>query len=310
MIGASRRLDYDYVFLGSKKLGLDMFKAAYAQTFNQKWLVICPDDTRDQRSVFFEFSELCQDLNVEFKIAQSASNLDTLIEPARVALVCGWYWILPSRILEIFSQGVWGVHHSLLPKFRGGSPLVWALMLGEETVGSSFFRISEGIDSGGILAQVKTRVADSDNIGSLLGRLNDLAVGMVTDYWPRILAGSFELLIQDESSASHYPIRSEKDGQLEWSRPSREIYNFVRAQTSPYPGAYSFHGGQKVRIMSCQLSLDKNVSPPGHWKRLPNGSISIACGQATEVVVPATEFRGADGGSFSFKGDHQFLPQF
>lgn len=278
-------MNYDYVFLGSKRAGLDLFLAAHSVSANRKWLVLCPEDSDDARSVQAEFEETCNKLEIEMRIVRSPSDFEHLVKPATAALVCGWYWILRPEVLRLFKRGMWGVHHSLLPKYRGGSPLVWALIAGEPRVGSTLFRLADGVDNGEILAQVDTAVEPDDDVGSVLGRLNVLMRDQVLDKWPQITRDVVHVKSQDHSKASEYPKRTELDGLIDWSKTAIQIKNFVRAQTAPYPGAYTFLNGVKTRVLACEIASGGSPGRPGHITVHWDDTILVACGDATTIKV-------------------------
>lgn len=300
-------MNYDYVFLGSKRAGLDLFLAAHSVSASGKWLVICPEDSHDTRSVKAEFEEVCQNLAIDIGFARSRSAFEELIKPATAALVCGWYWILRPEVLQLFKNGMWGVHHSLLPKYRGGSPLVWALIAGEPQVGSTLFRLEEGVDSGEIAAQVDTAVESGDDIGSVLERLNLLMTDQVLDKWPQIVLNDFRGKIQNDSDASKYPKRTDEDGLIDWGTNATQIKNFVRAQTTPYPGAYSFLNGVKARILACEVAPEVNSGEPGRLSLQPDDTILVVCGQATAIRVKKRDLRLDYGGTPQMDSSSAFV---
>ena len=118
------------LFIGSKTLGLSVLRSLIAANRSVDWLVVHPDDRQDLRSVLDEFSAFCEVENITFLVANSASEANNIIEAEtfKFALVCGWYWLLPEYLLQLESKNFYGIHNSLLPKYRGGAPLVWAIM--------------------------------------------------------------------------------------------------------------------------------------------------------------------------------------
>lgn len=176
---------------------------------------------------------------------------------ADLAVVVGWYYLLPRRVRALFPLGAVGVHASLLPRYRGGAPLVWAIINGEHETGVSLFYLEDGVDEGDIVAQDPFPIERDDTIATVYERATRSSVRLVTEYIPKILDGSAPRAPQDHSLATMFPQRSPTDGLIDWSRSPDEIRNFIRAQTRPYPGAYTHIDGKRVVIWDADVEPDR-----------------------------------------------------
>ncbi len=172
---------------------------------------------------------------------------------ADLAIVVGWYYMIPRRLRDMFPLGVAGVHASMLPKYRGGAPLVWAIMNGETSTGVSLFYFEDGVDSGDVIAQRRFRIDADDTIATVYKRASAASVRLVTEFVPRMLSGTAPRTPQDHSQATVFPQRSPKDGLIDWSRTPDQIRNFIRAQTKPYPGAFTMINGKKITIWDADV---------------------------------------------------------
>jgi methionyl-tRNA formyltransferase len=281
---------YDSVFLGSKLFGLNVFRAAFQSNPSAKWLVICPDDAINERSVKELFTNTCAELGVDLEFASTRVEAKNLLDQvnAQKALVCGWYWILSQETLQNFPHGVWGIHNSLLPKYRGGSPLVWALIQGERQVGSSLFRLSSELDSGPILGQVSTVVTEEDNVLTVETRLNAQIIEVIRDRWRSIGIEDLtkELREQDHTCATYCGQRIPSDGNINWNQPAGQVHNFIRAQTTPYPRAFTFLGSNKIFFPSALLELSEYVGTPGQVVKIDEDFYWITCGHKSAIRVP------------------------
>jgi len=168
-------------------------------------------------------------------------------------VVIGWYHLIPAKVRELAPLGAVGVHWSLLPKYRGGSPLVWAIINGETETGASLFYLESKIDAGPIVAQEKVSIGEHEEIGRLIEKLNLASGRMVIEHIPKILDGAAAAQAQDETAATFFPPRSPSDGRIDWRWPGRRIYNFIRAQTLPYPCAFSEYRGRTIKIVKAAL---------------------------------------------------------
>lgn len=283
---------YDSVFLGSKLFGLNVFRAAFQSNPSSKWLVICPDDSANERSVKEFFTNTCAELGVDLEFASTRGEARKILDQvnAQKALVCGWYWILSQESLQAFPHGVWGVHNSLLPKYRGGSPLVWALIQGERQVGSSLFQLSNELDSGPILGQVSTVITDVDNVLTVETRLNAQMIEVVRDLWRSIGIEDLTKVLreQDHTCATYCAQRIPSDGNIDWNQPAEQVHNFIRAQTTPYPRAFSFLGSNKIFFPSALLEPSEYVGTPGQVVKIDKDFYWITCGNKSAVRVPKT----------------------
>lgn len=171
----------------------------------------------------------------------------------QLLVVIGWYHLIPARVRALAPLGAVGIHWSLLPKYRGGSPLVWAIINDESETGASLFYLEDKVDAGRIVAQTPVPIGEHENVAHLIEKLNAVSGRIVVEYVPRILQGTAESRQQDETRASYFRPRLPEDGLIDWSWPAKRIYDFIRAQTLPYPCAFSNYGGQRIRIVSATL---------------------------------------------------------
>lgn len=166
-----------------------------------------------------------------------------------IILVVGWYYILPRSLRELAPLGAAGLHASLLPKYRGGAPLVWATINGEAETGVTFFHFADGVDDGDIIAQARFNIHFEDDIASLIGKASHASIKLLSEYVPMLGAGTAPRIQQDHTRATSVPQRKPEDGAINWQQlAAAQTYNWVRAQTRPYPGAFTFLGAEKVTI--------------------------------------------------------------
>jgi methionyl-tRNA formyltransferase len=174
-------------------------------------------------------------------------------------VVIGWHHLIPAKVRELAPLGAVGVHWSLLPKYRGGSPLVWAIINGEIETGASLFYLDSQIDAGPVIAQEKASIGEHEDVAQMIDKLNLVSGQLVVEYLPKVLNGTATAQAQDEAAATFFPIRSPGDGRIDWRWPARRIYNFIRAQTLPYPCAFSEYQGHTIKIVKATLQPVKGI---------------------------------------------------
>ncbi|MDP4092262.1 MAG: methionyl-tRNA formyltransferase [Bacillota bacterium] len=206
---------------------------------------------------YFDFAEAARQFNIPC-ISYDKDNIEDFnsrvksLEPDLI-IVAGWYYMLPKLLREIAPKGVIGLHASLLPRYRGGAPLVWAMINGEKYTGLSMFYISQGVDTGDIIGQESFEIGESDTIADLLVKTEAAAEVLLEKYLPLMATDKAPRIKQKESDVTIYPQRSPKDGEIDWSWEPQRIRNFIRAQTHPYPGAFTVISGKKIIIWDADI---------------------------------------------------------
>ena len=270
------------IFIGSKELGLKAMKTIFNLAPSSLTRVISFDDSNDSRSSFPEFSRFCKDNNVNLTILKKPSDLSREIKKNKpeICIVIGWYWIIKSELLKNISLGFFGVHASLLPKYRGCSPTVWAIINGENQHGVTLFRFDNGIDTGDILAQNTFDIKENDYISDVLQKIESETIKIMHDSIPRILAGDYKVRRQDHRQASYCAQRRPEDGHIDWNKSCFEIYNFIRAQSRPYPGAFSnLENGKTLRIWRSEIFPADYYGVPGVISQVSHDHAVITCGK-------------------------------
>ena len=230
----------------------------------------------------FDFTKVCQELGVPSYTLGGSMGDPALLHVIRnwsptAALAAGWYHMIPRSIRDI--APCFGLHASLLPKYSGGAPLVWALINGENETGVTLFKMDEGVDSGPIVEQSRITLGARETIASLTDKAENAAVEILKRNLQFLGHPNLGLHPQDESSRTVVPQRSPEDGLIDWALPSTFIDRFVRAQTKPYPGAFSVLGNQKITIWATDLQEDDSSVDlrPGRLSCV-NGKILVGTG--------------------------------
>lgn len=162
-------------------------------------------------------------------------------------LVLGWYYMIPKSTRDLAKLGAWGIHASLLPKYAGGAPLNWAIINGEKETGVTLFRMEDGVDDGDIIAQKAFSIKHEDTIKEVYQKATMASKYILEDVLNNI--ENIKPIPQNKALIEIYPQRSPKDGEIDWHQSSKAIYDFIRAQTLPYPCAYSTVENKIIKII-------------------------------------------------------------
>jgi len=154
-------------------------------------------------------------------------------------IVCAYGKIVPKSILEIPRYGAINIHPSLLPKYRGPSPIQSAILNGEKETGITIIKMNEKMDAGPILYQSRTKIKENDNYKTIYQRLSYRSAKVLIKILPKIVNGSIQPIEQNEKEATYTKLISKEDGKIYWHKPAKEIERQIKA-FYPWPGTYTF----------------------------------------------------------------------
>lgn len=195
------------------------------------------------------------------KIKGNDEFFETLKEYAPDLIAVAAYGkILPKSILDLPRLGCINVHGSLLPRHRGASPVQRAIMEGDEKTGVTLMYMEEGLDTGDMIAKKETEVGRKTT-GELLSELAVLGGELLVSKLPDIERGINERVKQDDSIASYAAMLSKEDGRIDFADSPEKIERLVRA-AAPWPGAYTYLGGEMLKIWAAE-PLDECTDAPG-----------------------------------------------
>jgi methionyl-tRNA formyltransferase len=287
------------VFIGSKRMGLRCLTALHATCSSELVHIITFDDRSDTRHVFEELHCFGERHRIPVTVTRGAAELQNAVSAAEpeLAIVCGWYSMIAAETRKLARRGFIGVHNSLLPKYRGAAPLVWALLHGEREVGLSIYTLTSGMDDGDIWAQTSTAVGPDDYIGDVLARLEDACAEMIRSVYPRIIDNAITSVPQDARQATYGTLRTREHGRIRWGDPAERIYGWIRAQSSPYPGAFTSCAGQRLTIWKAHPFPLPYYGRPGEVVRGPSGESMVVCGDDRALVIDEMQFEKGEVGA-------------
>lgn len=192
--------------------------------------------------------------------------------------------LLPSGVLELPPLGCWNLHASLLPRWRGASPINQAILAGDEETGVSLMQMDRGLDTGPVLMRSATVIGPSETAGQLHDRLAPLAASLLREALDRLEAGTLpEPEPQDASRATHAPLISRSDAGLDWNQPAERLARAVRAY-HPWPVAHAELDGVEHRIHRARAS--SGDAEPGKILALRgHDAVAVGCGEGILEIL-------------------------
>lgn len=204
-------------------------------------------------------------------------------------VVAAYGQILSQEILDIPRIYPVNIHASLLPKYRGASPIQAAVMNMDQTSGVTTMVMAKAMDAGDILLSSNTPIHPEDTAQDLHDRLAAMGADLILETIDQILEGSLKPVHQDHSQATYVTMLKKSDGLIDWSRPAKEIRAHINAVT-PWPGAFTFLDNKRIKIFRAALSPEKGE--PGSIFRISDQGIHVGTGDGTLIIL---ELMGSSG---------------
>lgn len=272
------------IFLGTPEFAVPSLKAVIDQGHNIEMVISQPDRPKGR--------------GLKVERGQVASFADssglTVVQPLKLAdikdeilgldidgaVVVAFGKLLPDWLLHVGRFGCINVHPSLLPKYRGASPIEWSLLKGDNQTGVSIMKLTEGMDEGPIFIQSKVDIETYDNRQTLSRKLSNVAAEALINTLTLIEQDSAVLVQQNHNAASYTKKISKQDLKISWNEDAQAIINKIRA-FSPKPGAYTIINGRRLKILNatvCQVdggNVGEVVSASSLILRAKNGGVCI-----------------------------------
>ncbi len=270
------------VFMGTSDFSLGILKALYKN--HTVAAVVTQEDRPRGRGKKFKSPEVklfCDEKNIKcFQYLPSRQELESL--EAQALVVAAYGRILPEELLELYKYGAINVHTSLLPSYRGASPIQTALMRGDRVTGVSIMKMVPGMDKGAIYTQREMEIGRL-RYGELEEELMDLSIEPLLTTLEDLEAGRAQLTDQDEARASYCRKILKSDSIIDWTKDAWEIEGLVRALW-PNPMAYTLRKGERLLLHRVSaLELD-NKKAPGHVEKVDKKGIYVAAGRGQVLI--------------------------
>ena len=277
------------VWVSFDTIGRDCLEAAAGVGAEIVGVVTLSGPIDPNRSGQCSFDEVAERLGAVLHETRDINANETIVavrelEP-QLIFVVGWSQLVHDPFIALASEGVFGMHPTLLPRHRGRAPIPWAILTGLARTGVTLFEIVDATsDSGAIVGQVTLDVAPDETATTLFARIAAAHVQLTRELLPQLLARSAPRIPQDPSRASAWPKRTPADGIIDWETRASFLYDWVRAQTRPYPGAFTFLGEEKVIVWSARPVEFVQAAPAGTIVDVGDSGPVVACGEGGLVL--------------------------
>lgn len=249
------------VMVGCHEAGWSAIRQLLLKGFVIHYIVTITKEKAIQQKVsgYKSFSDLASEFNIPIYYARKYSLKDELdieffkVNKFDILIQGGWQRLFPVEILNTLTIGAIGGHGSVefLPRGRGRSPINWSLIEGQRRFIMQYFIIKDGVDDGDVFHYEMFDINEWDDCNTLYYKNSIVTERVLLNFIDKLCGNDIDFLKQ-QGIPTYYKKRELSDGKIDWNKSLFEIYNFVRAITHPYPGAFSFLKNQKVNIWKAQ----------------------------------------------------------
>lgn len=289
----------EIVFISGVELGLYALKGILgSQSFRNgeailKAVFALAEDKSSKTSGYQSFDDLSQSNGITLHKITSIKTESVIKQIAAYSpdliFIIGWSELAPSDLLDVpkkkhnsqyrhaSTHGCIGIHPTLLPQGRGRAPIPWAIIKGLKKSGVTMFYLEERADAGDVIDQREFDIHLDDDASSVYGVVAKLHYELMKDNLPLLVKGIAPRTHQDPNNVTFWPKRTPEDGIIDWSMSQADQYNWIRALTHPYPGAFTFWKGHKITIWKAHLRTKDHRADYGQVVDISDEGIIIAC---------------------------------
>ena len=284
------------IFMGSSDYGMPVLKNLIAEKFN----IVSVYTKRDpitkiklKQSNPIESLAISNQIPVHLPEKIDEKEIDLLTKTAPDIIIVAAYGLyLPSKIIDLPKFGCLNIHPSLLPKYRGPSPVISAILSDEKATGVSIIKINDKLDAGPMLkSQIVNRICN-ETAYDLTKRLFSIGSELLIDVIPRWIKNEISPISQKESDATFTKKITKSDGEIKWNLSSKEIYLKTLAY-NPWPKTYSWWNGKRIILTKMELTSTKenNNVAPGTIIRTSSNKIAISTA-TTDLLLSTIQLEG------------------
>jgi methionyl-tRNA formyltransferase len=278
------------IFMGTPEFGAIILEKLAQSEYEPVLVITAPDKPVGRKQIITPspVKVIAQKYNISVEQPEKIKNL----KPDLI-IVAAYGKILPEEILEIPKYGCLNVHPSLLPKYRGPSPIQSVILNGDKKTGVTIILMDEKIDHGPILNRRTLEIGENETGESLINKLADLGANLLMETVTKWIKKIIKPEPQDETEATYTRILRKEDGMINWKKPAEDLEKEIRAY-SPWPGSYTFweKSGKLIKIEV----LKARVLKSSDGIRYPIGKVLVA--PQNEVCVQCGKVFSEEGGGF------------
>ncbi len=197
--------------------------------------------------------------------------------------------IVPIQVLNAPKYECINVHGSLLPKYRGGAPIHYAVLNGDSKTGVTIMQMVEKMDAGDMIVQAELPIASNDTVGSVHDKMKVIGAKTLIATIPKIFSGDYQKTPQDESQVTYSPNITREQERINFKQDVEQVYNQIRG-LNPWPVAYFIHNEKRYKVYTSEMCNENHNYPAGEIISVTSEGIKIACNHG---IISITELQPA-----------------
>lgn len=278
---------YKTIFIGTPDFAVPSLNKLIESNYNIVTVITQPDKKvgRKQKVVFSPVKKVALKHNIPLLQPLKIKEIVEKIKELRpdIIITAAYGQIISKNILDIPKFGCINIHGSLLPKYRGASPIQCAILNGDKKTGITIMEMDERMDEGSIITQKEIEIDNNDTASSLHNKLSDLGVDLLLETLPKIFKKEIKYTPQDHSQATYTKILKKEDGKINWNKKVIEIERMIKA-FYPWPGTYTELEGKRLKIIKVKIIDSKNDLELGTIFKTRDSDLAVRCSKNALVL--------------------------
>ncbi len=304
------------IYFGTSDFSAAILQGLVKNSYKPILVITVPDKPVGRKQILTPcpVKKIAQKYNIPIeqpeKIKDSLEKKIKNIEPD-IGIVAAYGKIIPKKILEIPEYGLFNVHPSLLPKYRGPSPIQTAILDGIKKTGVTIFKINEKIDEGSIAGVKKILIEKNDNSETLRKKIIEPTIELLIELIPKLIKNEIKLKNQDHSKVSYTKIIKKEDGKINWNNDAEKIERKIKA-FYPWPGTFCFWKKDKkllrVKIIEAKAQKQNSNHPIGKVFLTPEKEPAVKC-KKDYIILKKIQIEGKNpvSGKEFLRGNENFI---
>ena len=285
------------IYMGTPDFAVPCLERLVKENFDVVCVVTQPDKPQGRKQVLTPSDVKVKALELGLHVyqpatlkSQEAYEYLSKFEPDYI-IVAAYGKILPKNILDLPGYACINVHGSLLPRYRGAAPIQRSVLAGDEVTGITTMLMNEGLDTGDMLLKSEYRIDINATAGEVFDALAAASPDLLMETIDKFTKGEIVPQKQNDADATYAAMLSKDEAVIDWNKSALEIHNLIRGM-SPWPVAYTFSGGKKLKIYSSCLTDEKTTLQVGKVKEAKD-SILVACGDGMILSLTSVQPEGS-----------------
>lgn len=272
------------IFIGTPQFGADVFEGLVKNNYKPILVITSPDKPVGRKQILTpsEVKIVAQKYNIPIIQPQKISGQNLKNLKPDLIILSAYGQILSKNILDIPKYGAFNVHPSLLPKYRGPSPIQTTILNGDKETGITIYLMDEKIDHGPIISSIQFPIPSKITYKELSRKLAEQGVKLLIEIIPKWVKGEIKASPQDESKASYTKIIKREDGKIDWQKSAQEIEQQIRA-FHLWPGSFTFWNNKRLKILESDVVQLSENYPIGKTLSSEN-KLCVQCGKDFLII--------------------------